>query len=142
MTLFISILLFLVFLFLSGIHVYWALGGRWGSKAVFPTKDEHTKPQMPGPAPTLIVAAGLLVIGLFILLKAGFLRIAIPVWLHNNGLWILAGIFILRAIGDFNYVGFFKKIKHTLFGQHDTKYYAPLCLLLGILIIILQLKTS
>jgi hypothetical protein len=45
----------------------------------------------------------------------------------------------LRAIGDFNYVGFFKKIKHTKFGKNDTKYFSPLCLTIGVLTIILEL---
>lgn len=141
MTILISIIVFSVFIFLSGIHFYWALGGRWGSQSVFPTKDEHTKPQMPGAIPTFIVAFGLFAMGLFILLKAGFIPLSIPSWLNSYGLWILGGIFIVRAIGDFNYVGFFKKIKTTGFGKNDTKYYSPLCLLLGILIIILELNT-
>jgi len=136
----IGILLFLVFLFLSVIHFYWGLGGRWASEAVFPTKDEGIKPQKPGIIPTFIVAFGLLAIGIFILIQSEFFYFSIPTWLDNYGLWIIAGIFVLRAIGDFNYVGFFKKIKHTKFGQKDTKYYSPLCLAIGILMIILELN--
>jgi hypothetical protein len=136
----ISILLFLVFLFLSGIHFYWALGGRWGSEAVFPAIGNDIKPQMPGVIPTLIVAVGLLTMGLFILLKSGFIAISIPSWLNTYGLWILTAIFTIRAIGDFNYFGFFKKIKHTTFGQHDTKYYSPLCVTIAILMVIIELN--
>ena len=58
----------------------------------------------------------------------------------DYGLWIIASVFILRAIGEFNYVGFLKKIKHTKFGQNDTKLYSPLCLTIGILIIIIALN--
>lgn len=105
----ISILLFLTFAFLSAIHFYWALGGRWGSQAVFPTKDDNIKPQMPGRIPTFIVAFGLLAIGFFILQKGAFLHFKIPSWLDNYGLWAIAGIFIVRAIGDFNFVGFFQE---------------------------------
>lgn len=136
----ISILLFLVFLFLSGIHFYWALGGRWGSAAVYPTIDDAIKPQMPGVVPTLIVAVGFLFMGLFILLKAEFIAVSIPLWISSYGLWILAAIFTIRAIGDFKYAGFFKKIKHTEFGKYDTKYYSPLCVLLVVLILILELN--
>jgi hypothetical protein len=53
--------------------------------------------------------------------------------INKYGLWILMTLFILRAIGDFKYMGFFKKIKNTKFGQNDTKYFAPLCLIIGIL---------
>jgi hypothetical protein len=140
MTSVIAILLFLVFLFLSGIHFYWALGGLWGSEAVYPTMDNAIKPQMPGVVPTLIVAVGLLSMGLFILLKAGVIAVSIPLWINNYGLWILASIFTIRAVGDFKYAGFFKKIKHTTFGKHDTKYYSPLCVVLVVLILILELN--
>ena len=140
MTIIISIILFLIFTFLSAIHFYWGFGGRWGSQAVFPTKNDDTKLKMPGKAPTFIVAFGLIVIGIFTLNQAAVLNFYTPSWLNNFGLWIIAGIFILRAIGEFNYVGFFKKIKHTRFGINDTKYYSPLCLTIGILIIILELN--
>lgn len=140
MTIILSVLLFLVFAFLSAIHFYWACGGRWGSQAVFPTKNDHVKPEMPGVLPTLIVASGLLVIGLFVINQSGLIHFSIPLWLDAFGLWIIAGIFTLRAIGDFNYVGFFKKIKHTKFGINDTKYYSPLCLTIGILTLIIELN--
>lgn len=134
----ISILLFLTFAFLAGIHFYWAFGGRWGSEAVFPTKNDIIIEQkMPGVLPTLIVAFGLLAIGFFILKKGAVLNFEIPFWLDKYGLWIIAGIFIIRAVGEFNYVGFFKKIKHTKFGINDTKYYSPLCLLLAIVTVIM-----
>lgn len=134
----ISILLFLTFAFLAGIHFYWAFGGRWGSQAVFPTKNDIIIEQkMPGILPTLIVAFGLLAIGFFILKKGAILNFKIPFWLDKYGLWIIAGIFIIRAVGEFNYVGFFKKIKHTKFGINDTKYYSPLWLLLAIATVIM-----
>ncbi len=136
----ISIVLFSIFIFLSAIHFYWGIGGRWGYQAVFPTKDDNIKPKMPGLLPTFIVAFGLLAFALFILQKGAFLNFQIPYWLDKYGLWIIAGIFILRAIGDCNYVGFFKKIKHTKFGQNDTKYYSPLSLTIGILTIIMVLN--
>lgn len=140
MTTVIAIILFLIFLFISSIHFYWAFGGKWGSDAVLPTKDDsNTKILNPAILPSFIVAVGLLSFGLFILVMSGLISIDIPQWLFKYGLWIIASIFILRAIGDFNYVGFFKKIKHTKFGKSDTKYYSPLCLTIGIFTIILEL---
>ena len=139
----ISMLLILTFLFLSGLHVYWAFGGKWGSEAVLPTKNENINVIMPGVFITLLVAFGLLSFAGIILLNETFLNIKIPFWLDfikKNGLWLIAGIFTLRAIGDFKYVGFFKKIKLTKFGQNDTKYYSPLCLVIGVLTLILVLK--
>ncbi|PKK36708.1 hypothetical protein BWI96_10020 [Siphonobacter sp. SORGH_AS_0500] len=140
MTTLIAFLLFLIFLCISSIHFYWAAGGKWGSDAVLPTKaDNNIKVLNPGIVSTLIVAFGLLVFGFFILIVTKLVTFSIPQWLTTYGLWIIAGIFILRAIGDFNYVGFFKTIKHTKFGESDTKYFSPLCLVIGVLTIILAL---
>lgn len=41
-------------------------------------------------------------------------------------------LFLLRAIGEFKYIGFFKKVKGTLFAKNDTRYYSPLCLVIAI----------
>ncbi|WP_447637604.1 DUF3995 domain-containing protein [Flavobacterium microcysteis] len=140
MTTVIALILFLIFLFISSIHVYWAFGGKWGSNAVLPTKnDNNTKVLNPTILSTLIVALGLLSFGLLILVVSGLIVFDIPEWINKYGLWIITSIFTLRAIGDFNYVGFFKKIKHTKFGKNDTKYFSPLCLTIGILTIILEL---
>ena len=44
---------------------------------------------------------------------------------------VCALVFLLRAIGDFKYVGIFKTIKHSTFAQNDSKWYSPLCLFLS-----------
>src|SRR5690606_11836046 len=109
---------------------------------IFPTKDNHVKATMPGAILTFIVALGLLSFGLVVFLNVVELDFKSSVWLdiiYKYGLWTIASIFILRAIGEFNYVGFFKKYKRTKFGQKDTKYYSPLCLIIGLLIIVLEL---
>jgi glucan phosphoethanolaminetransferase (alkaline phosphatase superfamily) len=141
MTILIAVILFLIFSFISAIHFYWAFGGKWGSEAVLPTKnDNQTRVLNPSPLPTLIVAFGLLGFGLLVLISIGLIRFNVPTWLSEHGLWIIASIFMLRAIGDFNYVGFFKQIKHTKFGKNDTKYFSPLCLVIAMLAIILEMN--
>lgn len=140
MTITISIILFLIFLSLSSIHFYWGFGGRWGTEAVYPTKGQNISPKIPGPIPTFIVAFGLMSFALLVLVRSGIIHFTLPVWLQKYGLWVIAGIFILRAIGEFKYLGFFKKYKQTKFGQNDTKYYSPLCLAIGVLMLILQTR--
>ena len=140
MTTVIAIILFLIFLFISSIHFYWAFGGEWRSDVVLPTKgDNTTKVLNPTILSTLIVAFGLLGFGFFILVISGLITFDTPLLLSKYGLWLIASIFTLRAVGDFNYVGFFKKIKQTKFGKNDTKYFSPLCLTIGLLTIILEL---
>ncbi len=138
MAFFIAFLLFFIFLFLSSIHFYWVLGGKWGSGAVIPTKDDSQAAMNPGIIATLIVAFGLLGFGILPLIISGAIDFQLPRWLEKSALWIIAGIFLLRAIGDFNYVGFFKKRKQTKFGKNDTNYYSPLCLVIGLLALALQ----
>ena len=143
MTTIIAIVLITIFLFLSGLHIYWGFGGKWGNGAVIPTKDDNTKVMMPGAFATFIVALGLFGFAVLVFLCSVDLDFTTPKWLdivHKYGLWVIAGIFIVRAIGDFNYVGFFKKYKTTKFGLNDTKYYSPLCLTIGILTIILEIN--
>lgn len=134
----IAITLFAIFLFLSGIHFYWAFGGRWGVDSVLPAKSNNEKIMQPGLFATIMVALVLLTFALFILIKADLLQTTLPTWLQQYGLYILAGLFIIRAIGDFKYVGFTKKLKGTKFALMDTNWYSPLCLGIGILLILLQ----
>jgi hypothetical protein len=48
--------------------------------------------------------------------------------------WLIAAVFALRAIGDFRYVGFFKRIRDSKFARLDTLAYSPLCAALAVLI--------
>jgi hypothetical protein len=122
----------LILLAISGIHFFWAFGGRWGAAAAIPTNTEGKTMLKPDIFATLVVAFGILAMALLHLEKVQILSLPIPTWINSYGLKIIAGIFLLRAIGDFRYVGFFKKFKETKFAIYDTKYYSPLCLILSI----------
>lgn len=122
----------LILLAISGIHFFWAFGGRWGADAAIPTSQEGKKTLSPNTFATLVVAFGILAMALLHLEKVQTLGLPIPVWINAYGLKIIAVIFLIRAIGEFKYVGFFKKIKDTQFAILDTKYYSPLCLILSI----------
>ncbi|MBF4488084.1 DUF3995 domain-containing protein [Flavobacterium sp. CSZ] len=134
----ITFILFLIFMTLSSLHFYWGFGGKWGSRAVVPTKENGIPVFVPRTILTFVVAVGLLCFGLFYLINYGFIEMSFPIWLDKTGFWIIASIFILRAIGDFNYVGFFKKHKSSKFAINDTKYFSPLCSLIGILTLVLK----
>ena len=93
----------------------------------------------PGLYECFVVALGLLGFGIFSLIKVRIILFHLPGWLLKYGLWIIAALFLLRAIGEFKYVGFFKKVNTTKFAKMDTKYYSPLCLFIAISGIILEL---
>jgi len=124
---------------LSGFHFYWFFGGKWGGEKVIPSKDNTSNSHKIPKFATLIVALVLLLFGLSYLLKAGLITIHVPSWFINYAYWFIPAIFTLRAIGEFNYVGFFKKIKHTEFAKADTKLFSPLCLGIGIAGFLIQL---
>jgi hypothetical protein len=39
--------------------------------------------------------------------------------------------FAARAVGDFRYLGFFKRVRGTRFARADDRYFVPLCLALS-----------
>lgn len=134
-----SIVLFLIFTLLSLIHFNWIFGGKWGLEKALPTNNKGEKALEPPKIATVIVGIGLISCGLFYLLKLGFINFQFPNWITTYGSWIIPSIFILRAIGDFKYVGFFKKINNTNFGKADSKIFSPLCLTIGIIGILIKL---
>ena len=135
-----SIALCLVFSVLGGFHCYWLFGGTYGVKKVIPTKGiQSVNSQAIPPVATLFVALVLVSFGVIYLLKANLITLSIPSWIVEYGTWFIPSIFILRAIGEFNYVGFFKKIKDTEFARADTKIFSPLCLGIGVAGMIIQL---
>jgi glucan phosphoethanolaminetransferase (alkaline phosphatase superfamily) len=134
----ISLILCVIFLSIAVIHFYWAFGGKLFLNAAIPTNEKSdAKVFSPSLLATLFVALIFCAFGVFILFKAGLVLFPLPLWISNYGLGFIAFIFFVRAIGDFKYAGFFKKIKNTLFAKMDTKYYSPLCLAVAVLIAIL-----
>lgn len=117
---------------ISAIHFYWLLGGRWGADAALPTSTDGKKALNPRIVETLAVALGLLFMALLHLDKVGLIELNLPLWVDTYALKIIAFIFLIRAIGEFRYVGFFKKIKNTKFARLDIRFYSPLCLLLSL----------
>jgi hypothetical protein len=119
---------------LSLLHAYWALGGRWASAYTVPTIGGRRSID-PSPFATWIVC-GLL--GLAVAIVFGKLewigkgRLAV---LFDIGIWGLAFVFALRAVGNFRTFGFFKVIKGTPFADWDTWLYSPLCLLIAALVV-------
>jgi hypothetical protein len=138
MKILVASILSLIFFSLAVIHIYWGFGGKSGSAAAIPTKENNKPVISPGPVDCFVVGIALLSIGIFVLIKAGIILFGVPAWLLNCGLWVIAAVFFLRAIGEFKYIGFFKKIKTTRFAQMDSKFYSPLCLVVGILCVILE----
>ncbi|MFY7669827.1 DUF3995 domain-containing protein [Tenacibaculum sp. MEBiC06402] len=133
MVFFLGITCGFIFLALSLLHVYWAFGGAYALGGVIPTKSDKNKVFKAPPFLTFLVAVFLLMVAMVYIHNARVYDVAfLPKFLQEFGVIIFSSIFIIRAIGDFKYVGFFKKIKGTQFAKNDSKYFSPLCVFLGI----------
>jgi hypothetical protein len=134
-----SILLSLILIGLGVLHFNWVFGGKFGFSESLPTKKNGERVLNPKKIDSAIVGLGLVVFGIFYIFKSGLIDYNLPQWILKYGSWIISILFLLRAGGEFKYVGFFKSVKKTDFGKRDTTFFSPLCLAIGIFGIIIQL---
>lgn len=120
------------------IHLYWALGGTAGLEASIPTTENGEKLFVPTAMQCVALGFTLIIFSVFIVNKVSYLPFTIPHIIEKYALYIIGIIFLLRSIGDTKYVGVIKKVSDTKFGELDTKFYSPLCLLIGAGVIFLE----
>jgi len=129
---YLSIGLVSIFTLLALIHFSWALGSTWGFENALPRNEAGNYVLNPAPWESAVVGLGLILFAMLYLIWADILPLTLPGWLMSVGSWVIPLIFLLRAIGDFKYVGFFKSITSTDFARLDTIFYSPLCLILAV----------
>ena len=122
----------IAFWLLSLVHIGWALGLRGGQAQAVPERPDGQPVFRPGPFATLAVAGLLLLAALLVTQRAGLGREWIPAGLVAPGCWGVSAVLVLRAIGEFRYIGFFKRVRGTAFARMDSRLYSPLALLLGL----------
>ena len=120
------------------IHFNWVIGGEFGFAESLPTKENGERILNPKKIDSAVVGIGLTAFGIFYLFKSGLIEYNLPEWILTYGGWIIPILFLIRAVGEFKYVGFFKSIKKTDFGKLDTKFFSPLCLIIAIFGLIIQ----
>lgn len=120
----------LTFVLLALWHVYMAIRPTSGASGAVPSVGG--KPLfVPSRRATLAVAVVLLLFAGLVaatgrLLSVGMAPVAL-MWLS----YALACGLLARAVGDFRYVGFFKRVRNSKFATLDTRVYSPLCFLLA-----------
>lgn len=139
--LFLSVVLAGTFAVLSVLHFYWGIKGSATGLSVVPVNAEGKLLFTPSRFDSFMVGIVLLVFFVFVLIKTQWIHFILPHWIMSYGLWFIAVLFLLRAIGDFKYMGFGKKINGTPFARMDTLLYTPLCLILALSAIVLNLLT-
>ena len=116
-----------ILILLALIHLYW-LFGEFGLDQALPTNEKGERLLNPSKFATVVVA--------LILFAFAWVSYSLDIdshasWVDTLG-WVLALLFFLRAIGDFNMVGIFKKIKQTEFAKYDSLIYIPLCFMISL----------
>ncbi len=123
-------LLIAIFAALAVWHFRMALLPTQGASGAVPSVDG--KPLfVPSPASTVAVGMVLLLFAVLVAATAGLVQVGIPVRLLAWMSWALALGLLARAVGEFRYVGFFKRVRGSRFATLDTWVYSPLCLLLA-----------
>ena len=120
-----------VFALLALWHFYMA----WlpGSGKVGAVPSVQGKPLFaPSRAATIAVGVVLLLFAILVAATARIVAVGMPEATLSWLSFALAAGLLARAVGEFKYVGFFKRVRGSRFATLDTFVYSPLCLLLAV----------
>lgn len=121
----------LVFVAIALWHFYMASTPPTGVSGAVPSRDG--KPLfVPTPPATMAVGVVLLLFAGLVVTTAGLVSVGLSPWVLSWLSYGLAAGLLARAIGEFTYVGFFKRVRDSRFATLDTYVYSPLCLALAI----------
>jgi hypothetical protein len=119
-----------VLLALAALHVYWAVGGLSGGSAV-PSRPDGIPVFRPGSVASLAVALALTIASGLVLARAGIMPSVLPASWIRGGAWAVAAAFTARTVGEFRYVGLFRRVHGTAFARWDAWLFTPLCFVLA-----------
>ena len=126
-----ALLVSLAFVALALWHFVMALSPTGGMSGAVPSASG--KPLfVPSAKATLAVGLVLLVFAFLVAATAGLVGVGLPAQVLSWSSYALALGLLARAVGEFKYVGFFKKVRGSRFARLDTLLYSPLCLLLAV----------
>jgi hypothetical protein len=125
-----AVVVCLVFFVLGLWHFYMAFVGVAGESGAVPSLDG--KPLfVPSTKSTVAVGIVLVLFAVLVAATSGMLSLGVrPRVLSWLSYALALGLFA-RAVGEFKYVGFFKRVRGSRFATMDTLLYSPLCLLLS-----------
>lgn len=113
------------------LHIGWGFTGVSGRSIALPEVDGKPAFQ-PSRLACFAVAAALGLACLLVLAQGGVVPPLVSPRVTRLGTFGVGAAFVLRALGDFRFVGFFKRVRGTPFAKWDSRLFSPLCLLLGV----------
>lgn len=96
----------------------------------------------PSVGTTVAVGGVLLLFAGLVAATAGLIEIGISRRVLSWLSYALAAGLLARAVGEFKYVGFFKRVRDSPFARLDTLLYSPLCLLLAVGVAVVALRNG
>ena len=136
-----SLMVSSIFVLLAVWHVRMAFGSAAAMSGAVPVVDGRPL-FVPSRAATLMVATALLLCAVLVAATAGIVHPGVPRRILSGLSYALAVGLLARAIGEFRYVGFFKRVTGSRFARLDTLVYSPLCLLLATGVAVVAFSTS
>ena len=113
------------------VHFYWGLLSLDGEAVLVP-EHEGRPVYTPRNSDFLDVAAALILGCVVVAARGDLLHSPMPTaWTHASTFGV-GLVLVARAIGDFRYVGFFKRVRDTEFAEWDTRLFSPVSFLLGV----------
>ena len=122
----VAISLTAVLLSLAVVHLYWMVRGV-GTSAGVPSRPDGEPLFRPGRVACLMVALALGIAALIVVGRARLMDVPLSPWILRAGTWGIAATFAARTVGEFRYVGLFKRVRGTLFARWDSRVFTPLC---------------
>lgn len=122
------------------LYIYWMLGGKNSIEYFFPANSPYRKKNIkPNKLKLAVYAIGMFVMAWFFIEQmAGFTKV-FNADAFKWGNKIISGIFLLRAVGNFTYLGFTKSFKKGTFARLDTYFYSFLCIMIAVFAYLLSL---
>jgi hypothetical protein len=134
-----TLIVCLVFLILAFWHFYMAFAPARRGGAAVPSVDGKAL-FVPSVSATIAVGVALLFFAALVATTGGIVSLAVPRFVLVGSSYLLALALLARAIGEFRYVGFFKRVRGSRFAKMDTLLYSHMCLrqAIGVALVALQ----
>ncbi len=117
----------------AALHLYWALGGLWPGRSAADLESRvigSRTGRMPPPLLTIGVALAIGLAGLWPLMYLGQVASPLPRGLVVAGMWVLAGIFLLRGLVAY-VPGLWQGGQDLPFYRLNRRWFSPLILAIG-----------
>ncbi|WP_415753825.1 DUF3995 domain-containing protein [Pseudomonas leptonychotis] len=137
----ITIACIIILTYAAAFHFYWGFGGQLGISISVPQNEDGQPAFTKTAIGAHLVGLVLMSVVFLILAFTGYVNSPAPQEYLKFVVGTLSFAFTARAFSWHKYVGFFKSIRKTKFGKYDTWQYSPLCLLLGLGLFYVCVKT-